>query len=80
LLYSAPVDSNGLPDQLGAVKKKPAKIEESATPYAGKKPAKAEPAPEAGNTGVRYMDDATFKKAADKIFKTRHELLRKLAQ
>ena len=36
------------------------------------------PKPEA--SGVRYMDDAAFKKASAKVFKVHHELFRKLAQ
>ena len=63
------------------MKKKPAKVGESATPYTAKKPAKrAAPTAKTGNTGVRYMDDATFRKAADKVFKVHDELFRKLAQ
>jgi len=63
------------------VKRKPAKVEEPTTPYAAKKRAKgAATASKAGGTGVRYMDDATFRKAADKVFKVHHELFRKLAQ
>ena len=74
----APVDSNGLPDQLGTVKKKPAKLEEPKAAYAAKKPAKAAPAP--GQGSPSRADDATFRKITDKIFTERKELLHKLAQ
>lgn len=80
MLYSAPVDTRQPAAHITRVNKKPRKVQEAATPYPAKKPVKAAPAPEAGNTGVRYMDDAAFKKAADKVFKTHHELFRKLAQ
>lgn len=39
--FFEPVDRIRLPGQLGGVKKKPAKVEEAAVPYAAKKPAKA---------------------------------------
>lgn len=61
--------------------KKPHKVEEPKATYAAKKPVKvAVPAPNVQASGVRYMDDAAFKKAADKVFKVHHELFRKLAQ
>ena len=78
-----PVDTRQVQRQSSRfVKKKPAKVEETATPYAAKKPAPAAaPVSKPGSTsGVRYMDDATFNKAADKVFKTHAELFRKLAQ
>jgi len=61
-------------------KKKPSKVGEPITPYVAKKAAK----PGVGvskqeNAGVRYMDDATFRKAADKVFKVHADLFRKLA-
>ena len=59
---------------------KPRKVEEPQAPYAAKKPAKTEPTPKTDTSGVRYMDDATFRKAAEKIFTTRSDLLRRLAQ
>jgi hypothetical protein len=58
------------------VSKKPSKVGENTA----KKAAKAGPASKAEAAGVRYMDDATFKKASAKVFKTHHELFRKLAQ
>jgi hypothetical protein len=61
---------------------KPRKVGEPAGTYAAKPPAKrapAAPAQKATTSGVRYADDATILKAADKIFKTHEELLRKLA-
>ena len=73
---AGPVDSNGLPDQLGDVSKKPHKIEEPKAAYPAKKPAKAA----ATVAGPRQVDDATFKRIADKIFTERKDLLRKLAQ
>ena len=75
----APVDSNGLPDQLGGVKKKRTKVEESATPYAAKKPAKAAPAP-AQPGEIRYATPDQVKKAAQEVFEVHKELFRKLAQ
>lgn len=61
--------------------KKPHKVAEPASPYPAKKPAKATaPAPKTEAGGARYIDDATFKKASAKVFKTHHELFRKLAQ
>jgi hypothetical protein len=62
---------------------KPRKVQEPAGTYAAKTPAKqapAAPAPKTAAAGVRYADDATFRKAADKVFKTHEELFRKLAQ
>ena len=60
---------------------KPRKVEEPAGTYAAKPPAKkAATASKATASGVRYADDATFRKAADKVFKTHEELFRKLAQ
>lgn len=58
------------------MKKKPAKIEEPATPYPGKKPAKAV----AVGAESHETDDATFKRISEKIFAERKDLLRKLAQ
>jgi hypothetical protein len=62
------------------VSKKPPKVAESASSYAAKKPAKAKLAPKPAASGVRYMDDAAFKKASEKVFKVHHDLFRKLAQ
>ena len=60
---------------------KPRKVQEPAGTYTAKKTAaKATPAPKTGEPHVRYVDDATFRKAADKVFKTHSELFRKLAQ
>lgn len=75
-----PVDTALPPAHCLGVSKKPHKIEEPKAAYPAKKPAKAAPASKTETTGTRYMDDATFKKAADKVFKTHHELFRKLAQ
>jgi len=61
---------------------KPRKVGEPAGTYTAKTPAKQAPATPASKTAaseVRYADDATFRKAADKVFKTHEELLRKLA-
>lgn len=53
------------------------KIEDPTAPYGAKKvPEQAT----ASQAGVKYVDDATFKKAMEKVFKTHKELLRKLAQ
>ncbi|MEO6873353.1 MAG: hypothetical protein ABI222_00885 [Opitutaceae bacterium] len=63
---------------------KPRKVEEPVTPYTAtaksgvkKQPkvVKADAAPQ-----IRYIDDKTFRKATDKIFKVHEELFRKLAQ
>jgi hypothetical protein len=62
------------------VSKKPHKIEEPKAAYPAKKPAKGAVPASKETAGTRYMDDATFKKAADKVFKVHHELFRKLAQ
>lgn len=58
---------------------KPRKVEEPQASYAAKKPAKAA-ASKTAASGVRYMNDAAFKKASNKVFKTHPELFRKLAQ
>jgi hypothetical protein len=61
---------------------KPRKVGEPAGTYAAKPPAKRAPAAAAQKTppsGVRYADDATLRKAMDKIFETHEELLHKLA-
>lgn len=56
--------------------RKPDKIEDPAASYGTKKV----PEQAASQVGVKQVDDATFKKVADKIFKERKELLHKLAQ
>lgn len=73
-----PVDSNRLRGQFGDVKKKPAKIEESATPYAAKKPAKAEPAP--AQPGIRFADLAKVRETNAKLIQVHRVVLQKLAQ
>ncbi len=60
--------------------RKPRKVEEPTTPYATKKVKAVPAAPKSQAAGVKYADDAAFKKAASKIFSERKELLRKLAQ
>lgn len=60
--------------------KKPRKIEEASTSYTAKKPATKAAAAGPAKPGVRETDDTAFKKAADKIFSERKELLHKLAQ
>lgn len=57
--------------------KKPHKVQEAATRYPAKKPAKATPA---STPGVRYADPVQAKKSMDKVFSVHKELLRKLAQ
>ncbi len=63
---------------------KPHKVEEPAASYGitPKKSARAvAPAKKTSATrAIRYVDDAAFRKAADKVFKTHDELFRKLAQ
>lgn len=66
--------------QFVGVKKKTFILEEAAAPDTAKKPAKGKAGAKAETTGVRRMDEATFKKSADKVFKTHSELFRKLAQ
>ena len=64
-----------------AVSKKPHKIEEPKAAYAAPKPAKAATAsPKSTVPRGQMVDDAAFKKVADKIFSERKELLHKLAQ
>jgi hypothetical protein len=63
---------------------KPRKVEEPATPYVATPKQSAHPAATAPKTPatstIRHADDATFHKATDKVFKTRDDLFRKLAQ
>ncbi|GAB1489787.1 hypothetical protein MASR2M8_22410 [Opitutaceae bacterium] len=69
------VDNPSKQSQLHCVKPKPHKVEEPTAPYAAK--------PTAGKgSGTPHppSGDAAFRKAADKIFAERKELLRKLAQ
>jgi hypothetical protein len=73
-----PVDTPARPPHPAFVSK-PRKVEEPQAPYSAKKPAKAA-ASKTAASGVRYMNDAAFKKASDKVFKTHPELFRKLAQ
>lgn len=57
--------------------RKPDKVEEATAPYATKKKVAEQ---SAACPVAKQIDDATFKKVADKIFKERKELLHKLAQ
>ena len=80
-LLSRPVDSPRLPRQLGGVKKRTVKVGESATPYAAKKPAMAEPASPSGSTPpIRYATPEQAREAAQEVFKVHEKLFRKLAQ
>lgn len=58
---------------------KPRKVEEPAGTYSAKKSARKVPTTPA-QPAIRYVDDATFRKAAAKVFKTNEALFRKLAQ
>lgn len=58
----------------------PAKVAEPAAPYTATPPAAQAPAAAPEAVGVRYADDTTFRKAMDKVFKERADLLRRLAQ
>jgi hypothetical protein len=58
---------------------KPRKVEEPAANYVAKKPVGKVSATAVQPT-TRYANDATFRKAAAKVFKTHDELFRKLAQ
>jgi hypothetical protein len=60
------------------VKKKPAKIEESATPYAAKKPAKAAPSPT--QPGIRMADLAKVRETNAKLIQIHRVVLEKLAR
>jgi hypothetical protein len=63
---------------------KPRKVEEPAGTYSNpKKRTKKSSAPTsvpAGKSGVRYLDEKTASRIADKIFAERKDLLRRLAQ
>ncbi|MEO5960278.1 MAG: hypothetical protein ABIR80_14285 [Opitutaceae bacterium] len=62
---------------------KPHKVEEPAGTYlvSPRKPAKRETKTgESADASVRRIDEKTFRKAADKVFKTHRELLHRLAQ
>jgi len=63
---------------------KPHKVEEPTGVYHVGKPSRARTKKVDQKAGqapvIRYVDDATFRKAADKVFKVHSELLRKLAQ
>lgn len=80
-LPPAPVDSGPGGRQIVGVNRKPTKVEETATPYAAKQPAKPEAASAADKDGqVRYIAPETARKLTEKIFKEHDELFRKLAQ
>ncbi|HEX2852900.1 MAG TPA: hypothetical protein VHO24_06660 [Opitutaceae bacterium] len=64
---------------------KPRKVEERATPYVASPVKKsgrraASVSKDSTPSTVRHPDNATFQKAAAKVFKTHSELFRKLAQ
>lgn len=67
--------------------RKPRKVEEPAAPYTAK-PLSARPASSQSSQAslnpaspeARTLDNATFRKAMDRVFTERKELLRKLAQ
>jgi hypothetical protein len=67
---------------------KPRKVQEPAGAYAAKSVAAkgtsahppASPGKKSALTATRHVDEATFRKAAEKVFKTHDELFRKLAQ
>lgn len=60
--------------------KKPHKVEETQAPYAPAGVAKAAAPAGKPASDIRYMDNDSFKKAADKVFKVHRELFRKLSQ
>lgn len=62
------------------MKKKPQAVGETVAPYNAKPAVKGKTARKEEKAGVSYMDDATFRKSADKVFKVHNELFRKLAQ
>lgn len=59
---------------------KPRKVQEPAGIYTATPKSPARPAAPAAKAGVRYATPEQVKKAADKIFAERHDLLRRLAQ
>jgi hypothetical protein len=61
------------------VKKKPRKVEESAAPYTGKKPAAGAGAVGEGKQ-IRYLDPVAARKLTKEILDKHDELFRKLAQ
>ena len=60
------------------MKKRTVKVEESATPYAAKKPAKAEPAPT--QSALRYADLGKVRETNAKLIQVHRVVLQKLAQ
>ena len=79
-LPPAPVDSGPRGRQIAGVNRKPTKVEETATSYAAKQPAKPEALAQSPEPCARQTGDEAFKAVSDKIFSERKELLRKLAQ
>jgi hypothetical protein len=82
--YSKPalsVDSRPPVAHVDRAMDKPRKVEEPSGAYSAspKKPETKSPQAPAQPT-VRYADEKTFRKAADKVFKTHKELFRRLAQ
>lgn len=64
-----------------SVMAKPRKVEEPAGTYSASPKRNAKAAEQAPTSPtVRYMDEKTFRKSADKVFKVHKELLRRLAQ
>ena len=60
---------------------KPHKVEEPAGTYSVSPKRKAQPSTDkTGAPALRRADPETFRKAAGKVFKTHHDLLRRLAQ
>jgi len=62
------------------VNRKSDKVEEPTVPYTTKKVGPTPAAPKSGDSHVKRVDDAAFKKAMNKVFDTHSELMRKLAQ
>lgn len=63
------------------MKKKPSKVEETATPYAAKKPAKvAAPVSKLQGKQIRYIDPEAARKLTKEILDKHHDLFRRLAQ
>jgi hypothetical protein len=63
-----------------AVSKKPHKVDEPASPYPAKKPAKKAAGSTDPSQPVRYVDRDTARKLTQEILDKRQDLFRKLAQ
>jgi hypothetical protein len=79
------VDTSHGSSNVDGAMSEPRKVEDPAGTYStskkrAKKPSRGKPEKNADSTAVRYLDDATAKHLADRIFVERKDLLHKLAQ